>query len=216
MPLPFGKTESGISYGHPYTIIDGQEDTKRLEDMPQDEIDAIGEWIRANIRRDSSVLPVTTYGLKHMLKRDTGIYISNNGFKDAMLRAGFEPIDASRTNWCYRIALIRDDIINTSPFVEYVRRYECSSQWARDICNDKTFPVFADYKTIVRYVKKGGYCDEFRDFIDEMWKEYVEDSCLPDFWVPDKQVHWNLWNGYDEDYDPLEEDDDDEEELTQT
>ena len=42
-----------------------------------------------------------SYGLKHILERDTGLYLTNNQFKDAMLRSGYAPtiISANELNW---------------------------------------------------------------------------------------------------------------------
>ena len=46
----------------------------------------------------------TSYGLKHYLEHDTGIYVTNNAFKDAMLICGFEPADPHELNWHYCIS----------------------------------------------------------------------------------------------------------------
>ena len=44
------------------------------------------------------------YGLKHNLQRDTGLYLTNNEFKDAMLMCGYPPVDANKLNWYYCIS----------------------------------------------------------------------------------------------------------------
>ena len=43
------------------------------------------------------------YGLKHILEKDTGIYVTNNQFKDAMMISGYKPIKSSENeiNWEY-------------------------------------------------------------------------------------------------------------------
>lgn len=46
----------------------------------------------------------TSYGLKHMLQRDTGIYITNDQFKDLMLTLGYKPVDSSQFNWTFCIS----------------------------------------------------------------------------------------------------------------
>lgn len=46
----------------------------------------------------------TSYGLKHYLQDDTGIYMSNNQFKQAMAFCGFLPVDSTELNWTYRIS----------------------------------------------------------------------------------------------------------------
>ena len=42
--------------------------------------------------------------MKHLLERDTKIYMTNNQFKDAMLLCGYEPVDERLLNWNYRIS----------------------------------------------------------------------------------------------------------------
>lgn len=46
----------------------------------------------------------SSYGLKHILENDTGIYLTNNQFKNAMLISGHYPEDASKLNWYFRIS----------------------------------------------------------------------------------------------------------------
>ena len=46
----------------------------------------------------------TSYGLKHILQRDTGLYLTNNEFKDAMLLCGYEPVNPDTINWNYCIS----------------------------------------------------------------------------------------------------------------
>ncbi len=46
----------------------------------------------------------TSYGLKHILERDTGLYLTNNEFKDAMLMCGYKPTNPNDLNWCYCIS----------------------------------------------------------------------------------------------------------------
>lgn len=46
----------------------------------------------------------SSYGLKHILEKDTGLYLTNNEFKDAMLMCGYEPINPNELNWYYQIS----------------------------------------------------------------------------------------------------------------
>lgn len=46
----------------------------------------------------------TSYGLKHLLERDTGIYMTNNQFKSLMLKCGHYPVSDIELNWTYRIS----------------------------------------------------------------------------------------------------------------
>ena len=62
-------------------------------------------WIKNNlILTDTPNKEYTSYTLKNKLERETGIYIGNNSFKDAMLMCGFNPVDAQDANWCFCIS----------------------------------------------------------------------------------------------------------------
>ena len=62
------------------------------------------DWIRMNFLPAKNVLHGhTSYGLKHILQDDTGIYLTNNEFKDAMMLCGYEPSNPNELNWHYRI-----------------------------------------------------------------------------------------------------------------
>lgn len=44
-----------------------------------------------------------SFGLKHIFEHETGLYISNDAFKAAMLSAGYQPETLEAENPCYRI-----------------------------------------------------------------------------------------------------------------
>jgi hypothetical protein len=89
----------------PYSIENGWEDAALITDHPQAEIDLVMDWIRQNIVPGRTPLQErTSYGIKHILEHDTGLYLTNNEFKDAMLMAGFKPVDPNALNWTYRIS----------------------------------------------------------------------------------------------------------------
>ena len=91
--------------GRPYSNENGYVDDGLITDHPQEEIDAIMNWISNSIApRKTPLGGHTSYGIKHLLERDTGIYLTNNEFKDAMLQAGYEPVDPNELNWHYRIS----------------------------------------------------------------------------------------------------------------
>lgn len=90
-------------------IVDGrawtENDSRLVTDMPKDEQAKVMTWIRENIiPRNTPIFTKSSYGLKHVLERDIGIYMTNNQFKDAMLLSGFYPVDERRMNWCYCIS----------------------------------------------------------------------------------------------------------------
>jgi len=91
--------------GRPYSIENGYEDADLITDRPQEEMETAMQWIANNIvPRKSPMLDRTSYGIKHILEHDTGLYLTNNEFKDAMLLSGYEPVDPDALNWSYCIS----------------------------------------------------------------------------------------------------------------
>lgn len=91
--------------GRPYTDENGWVDKELITDLPEEKKNACITWIKMNIYPRATKNPsITSYGLKHCLERDTGIYLTNNQFKDAMLECGYEPCDPNELNWHYRIS----------------------------------------------------------------------------------------------------------------
>ena len=91
-----------IKNGRPYTNENGWEDSGLITE--KDEMDEVLDWIRVNFLPAKNVLHGhTSYGLKHILQDDTGIYLTNNEFKDAMMLCGYEPSNPNELNWHYRI-----------------------------------------------------------------------------------------------------------------
>jgi hypothetical protein len=91
--------------GRPFSNENGYIDDGLITRHSQDEIDVVLSWISENISpRKTPLCEHTSYGIKHLLKRDTGIYLTNNEFKDAMLLAGYRPVNPDELNWHYRIS----------------------------------------------------------------------------------------------------------------
>ena len=117
---------SGIINGSAWTK--GDEDT--LNDLGKwmgglqtsEDIDYLLNWIRENIRpRKTPNKMHTSYGLKHIFEEsERGFYVTNNQFKDAMLTAGFAPVDPNRKNWWYCIS-------EKSPCFYQKSRYDMSA-----------------------------------------------------------------------------------------
>lgn len=94
-----------IQNGLPRTIEYGCSDCGLITEHPEEEQRRVFDWIRENIHpRRTPLLYVTSYGLKHRLQSDTGIYLTNNEFKHAMILCGFDPVDPNELNWHYRIS----------------------------------------------------------------------------------------------------------------
>lgn len=91
--------------GRPYSNENGYEDKALITDRPKEQVELVCAWIRKNIRsRKTPMLERTSYGLKHDFEHDTGLYLTNNEFKDAMLLCGYYPVDPNKLNWCYCIS----------------------------------------------------------------------------------------------------------------
>ena len=94
-----------IREGRPYSIENGWEDKGLITDRPKEEQEIALRWIAENIRpRKTPLHERSSYGIKHILQHDTGLYLTNNEFKDAMLLSGYEPIDPNALNWNYCIS----------------------------------------------------------------------------------------------------------------
>ena len=104
-------THTEIIDGHPITYHKDRKneplviDKDLMSDIPIEIQEKVFAWIKENIypRKTPLEFP-TSYGLKHILKRDIDIYLTNNAFKDAMLQCGFEPVDFTELNWSFRIS----------------------------------------------------------------------------------------------------------------
>ena len=100
-----------IKNGRPYTLnhsICDQElhiDDSLFTDLSEDMQVICKKWVEDNIvSRKTKNDRHSSYGIKHDLERDTGIYMTNNQFKDLMLICGYQPVDPNEVNWFYRIS----------------------------------------------------------------------------------------------------------------
>lgn len=85
--------------GIPWT----QGDTATLDDLSPREQKRVLDWIDKNIHFSGSSETVSSYSLKHHMERDIGFYTTNNQFKHAMLKMGYEPVDYDELNWEYTV-----------------------------------------------------------------------------------------------------------------
>lgn len=93
---------SEIRDGHAWT----KDDEETIKDLTLDEATTLVAWIQENfVPRKTANRWHTSYGLKHIFENsDGGFYVTNNQFKDAMLQAGFKPVEENMLNWYYRIS----------------------------------------------------------------------------------------------------------------
>lgn len=90
-------------------IVDGRpqtkNDTKLLTDEPAPIQKAVKEWIEKYLcPTQKTFFDGSSYWLKHQLQSDTGIYLTDNQFKDAMLLCGYMPKDPDEPSWHFRIS----------------------------------------------------------------------------------------------------------------
>ena len=96
-----------IKDGRPYTNEheNGDIDNALLTSLPDEKQTKVLDWISINFI--PIIAPLTDYNsyrLKHMLEEETGVQLSNNQFKDAMLLSGYKPIDPNELNWHFNIS----------------------------------------------------------------------------------------------------------------
>lgn len=170
-----------IRNGRPYTNENGFVDGALISDCGDKVITAVDGWIRKNIRTGKKILHGhTSYGIKHMLEHDTGIYLTNNEFKDAMLLAGYQPVSPRELNWRYRIVLTREINDNPSPFFRWARKFEMDAtpcgDFVRDMLHDFDFPALAEHDIISRYLGRLGACSGAVDAFEELWRDYAGEA----------------------------------------
>ncbi|MBN4083809.1 hypothetical protein JXZ92_03210 [Mycoplasma sp. CSL10137] len=94
-----------IINNRPYTNENGYVDDELIADIDEKKQEIVFNWIDENIMpRKTKLETITSYGIKHLLQKDTGIYLTNNQFKDAMMHCGYKPVNPNELNWTYRIS----------------------------------------------------------------------------------------------------------------
>lgn len=89
----------------PYTDENGYVDEALIDSLKPEERETLLAWVKTYIHEATYVNHRrTSYGLKHLFQHDTGIYVTNNQFKDAMIECGFFPVDPDELNWKYKIS----------------------------------------------------------------------------------------------------------------
>lgn len=148
---------------------------ERYLDLPPEVKTALDDWIQLKfeparrMNRDR-----TSYGLKHLFQRESGIYIYNGAFKGAMLAAGFMPDDPDDQNWYFKM---KDRIPDS--FYGWVYKRYCfadspSGDFARDMKADYRFPIYsidrAEIEGYLRHQRKA--CLKAMQAFNRIWKRY--------------------------------------------
>ena len=172
-----------IKNNRPYTIgvkCSGSLITDFFKTAEEDNIAIVGKWIKENIRKSRSVCSRSSYGIKHILEKDVGIYLTNNQMKDALLLAGYYPINPDELNWRYKISLACDINFNPNPFLIWLKQFNKEDSpfgnFAEDALYDFNFPVFANYEIIKKYLEDVSACNEAMMTFKQLWAKYTEKS----------------------------------------
>ena len=89
-----------IEYGY-----NGTASNDLFTDLSDNEQQKALDWVATYIKPiKSENRKHTSYGLKHLLEHDTGIYMCNNQFKHLMLICGYKPVRENALNWTFRIS----------------------------------------------------------------------------------------------------------------
>ena len=89
-----------LKNNRPFTNENGFIDAGLITDKDPEEMEEVFKWIHEKlIPRKTHLTGRSSYGIKHILERDTGIYLTNNEFKDAMLLCGYSPVDPNELNY---------------------------------------------------------------------------------------------------------------------
>lgn len=77
----------------------------KLMDLTEEQRQILFGWIDRRLTKTRNICYTrTAYGLKHLFKSETGIYITTCGFRDAMVRKGFKAKRVSKENYCFNVS----------------------------------------------------------------------------------------------------------------
>ncbi len=93
---------SRTGYYEVFNEMDRPADFMRLDDETRQKV---VKWCEKYFLPSETVFSgISSYGLKHILEQDTGIYLTNGQFKGAMLLAGYFPKAYDDLNWLFKIS----------------------------------------------------------------------------------------------------------------
>lgn len=158
-------------------MLDHEFHGKMVKEYSENQIAVIGEWIRKNIRPGRLISEYDSCALKQLLEIDTGICMTNDAVKEAMLLAGFRPECSGDENWRFRIQLVREINENPNPFFNWLMVEEYAdgtteADFISDVAQDFRFPVFADHDIIRGYLEDEDVCEETIDVFEKLWEKY--------------------------------------------
>lgn len=73
----------------------------------------VSDWIKERLcptgQRMRPENRLSSYGLKHRMERETGLYVTNGQFKGAMEAAGYTAFDKDDINWTYAVRVRKNE-----------------------------------------------------------------------------------------------------------
>lgn len=73
--------------------------------MTEKEKRILCQWVKENlVPRKTPNFRHTSYGLKHLAESATGVYSTNDEFKEVMEASGYEACNKHSINWSYAIS----------------------------------------------------------------------------------------------------------------
>lgn len=83
-----------------------KKDEDTFEQLSKDKQEQLLNWINENFIKIKSTnyRCGTSYGLKHIIQYQKGLYTTNEQFKKAMLLCGFEPGNPGDRSWFFNIS----------------------------------------------------------------------------------------------------------------
>ena len=175
-------------------------DTSLLSDLDADQQQAVHGWITGNLcASTNTVSGHSSYGIKHILEYQIGIHMTNNQFKDAMLKCGFRPVSAKELNWRYWLhrrspafisqhgtkplfpCMTPEDESNPTFFYGWMMRTHLKDKspagdLALDMLDDMTWPHTNTHAVIARYLDYHGACSGCKAAFEKCWREYKADK----------------------------------------
>lgn len=172
----------------PFTNECKHNDSRLITECTDEQQALVKKWIYNNFVPSKSICSQTSYNLKHRFEDDTGIYLTNNQFKDAMLIfGGYEPVNENRLNWEYRVRFKRG--VNAETFGEWLEQYRHYLG-----TYDRTFNMHKMGQYIVKS-KDFPICEDFEKMKDYVC-ECISNCKLPFATKYDLQTFEKLWNSY--------------------
>lgn len=166
----------GIVNGRPQSGYDN----KLLTAADSQTIRVVGSWIKQNIVPSDEIHFRTSWGLGCLFQQETGIFLSENQFKDAMLLAGYAPVDPDETDWRFRIRMLRDTVENFNPFLDWatlnVDTESTQGTLIKDLLADSDFPIFANRSLIEDYLRTKYMNNDIIRLFSEIWDQYAADT----------------------------------------